>query len=176
MKKLIWVALAMLICSASSYAQDSRADISAGYSFLHFTGTGGGNMNGANTSIAYNFTDWLGLAGDLGFYHASPAGVSVNAFSYTFGPRLTYRRGDLRIMPFGEALFGASHATATGLGFTGSSNPFTYLAGGGAEIPFGSTHSWAIRPEADYLGMRANGATVSSVRVSVGIVYHFGLR
>ena len=180
MKKFIWVALAVCVFSVSSYAQQGqqgpRADISGGYSFLRVGGTNGANLNGFNTSFAYNANAWLGLAGDVGVYHASPGGVSVTAFSYTFGPRFTYRRGDLRFMPFAEALFGASHASASAGGFSGSSNPFTYVLGGGAEIPLGSTHNWAIRPEAEYLGLRANGATANCVRISAGIVYHFGLR
>jgi len=175
MKKFIWVALAVSFFSVSSYAQQlgPRGDISAGYSFLRVGGTGGANLNGFNTSFAYNANDWFGIAGDVGVYHASPSGVSVTGFTYTFGPRFTYRKSD-HVMPFGEALFGASHASAAGAGFSGSGNPFTYMLGGGAELPLGSSHSWALRPEADYVGLRANGATSNCVRISVGIVYHIG--
>jgi len=174
MKKFIWVALAVSIFSASSYAQQApRGDISAGYSFLRVGGTGGANLNGFSTSFAYNANDWFGIAGDIGVYHGSPGGVSVTGLTYTFGPRFTYRKSD-HFMPFGEALFGASHASASAGGLSGSSNPFTYALGGGAELPLGSSHSWALRPEAEYVGLRANGATANCVRISVGIVYHIG--
>jgi outer membrane immunogenic protein len=173
MKKFIWVALAVSVFSVSAYAQQGpRADISAGYSFFRVGGTGGSNLNGFHTSFTYNANDWFGIAGDLGVYHASPSGVSLTTESYTFGPRITYRKSD-RFMPFGEALFGASHASASAGGVSASSNPFTYAMGGGVEIPLGS-HSWALRPEADYVGLRANGATTNCVRISMGIVYHIG--
>ena len=173
MKKFIWVALAVCAFSVSSFAQQGpRADISAGYSFLRVGGTGGANLNGFNSSFTYNANDWFGIAGDIGVYHASPGGVSVTGLTYTFGPRLTYRKSD-HFMPFGEALFGASHASATGGGLTASGNQFTYILGGGVELPLGS-HNWALRPEADYVGLRASGATVNCFRISVGIVYHIG--
>ena len=173
MKKFIWVALAVSVFSVSAYAQQGpRADISAGYSFLRVGGTGGANLNGFDTSFAYNANDWFGIAGDIGVYHASPSGVSVTAESYTFGPRFTYRKSD-HFMPFGEALFGMSHASASAGGLSGSSNPFTYQMGGGVEIPLGS-HSWALRPQADYVGLRANGGSTNCVRIAGGIVYHIG--
>jgi hypothetical protein len=176
MKKFIWVVIALSFCAMSSQAQRVPAtDVSAGYSYFRIGGSGGVNLNGFNTSFAYNANDWLGFVGDLGVYHGSPSGVSVTDFTYTFGPRFSMRRSG-RIVPYAEALFGASHLSASFGGAGGSTNPFTFGAGGGADVALGSSGRVSLRPEVDYFGIRAGGATGNCVRISVGIVYHFGQR
>jgi hypothetical protein len=176
MKKLIWLSFALSLLAVSSPAQQiPAADVSAGYSYFRIGGSGGANLNGFSTSAAYNANDWFGVVGDLGVYHGSPSGVGLTAFTYTFGPRFSIRKSD-KVVPFAEALFGASHVSASFGGFSGSSNPFTYSFGGGAEVPLGSSHRVALRPEAEYFGLRANGSTANCVRISVGIVYHIGER
>lgn len=176
MRKFIWVAFALSFLAVTSQAQQiPAADVSAGYSYFRVGGTGGANLNGFSTSAAYNANDWFGVVGDLGWYHGSPSGVGITAMTYTFGPRFSIRKSD-KIVPFAEALFGGSHLSASFGGASGSSNPFTYSFGGGAEVPLSSSHKVALRPEVEYFGLRANGSTGNCVRISVGIVYHIGER
>jgi hypothetical protein len=176
MRKFIWVAFALSVLAVSSQAQQiPAADVSAGYSYFRVGGSGGANLNGFSTSAAYNANDWFGVVGDLGVYLGSPSGVGVTALTYTFGPRFSIRKSD-KVVPFAEALFGASHLSASFGGVSGSSNPFTYSFGGGAEVPLGSSHKVALRPEVEYFGLRANGSTGNCVRISVGIVYRIGER
>jgi len=44
--------------------------------------------------------------------------------------------------------------------------------GGGAEIGLDSGGRFALRPQVEYFGFRANGSTTNTVRVSVGMVLH----
>lgn len=174
MKKFMWVALALSLFVIPAHAQLApAADVSTGYSFLHLGGTNGANLNGGTGSIAFNANDWLGLVGDLGFYHGSPSSVSTTAVTYTFGPRLSYRAGG-RVVPFGEALFGGSHLSASFAGVSASTNPFAYSFGGGADLAVSNTDKWTLRPEFEYVGMRENGATENCYRLSIGIVFHLG--
>ena len=176
MKKFLWVAFALSLLAVSSPAQQiPAADVSGGYSYFRIGGSGGANLNGFSTSAAYNANDWFGVVGDLGVYHGSPSGVSLTALTYTFGPRFSIRKTD-KVVPFAQALFGGSHVSASFGGSSGSSNPFTFSLGGGAELPLGSRGKVALRPEVDYFGLRSNGSMSNCVRISVGIVYHIGER
>jgi outer membrane immunogenic protein len=179
MKKFVWVALAFALAVVPSHAQSSSpVDVSTGYSYLRIAGSDGAsgiNLNGGTGSVSFNANQWLGLVGDFGFYHGSPEGVSTSATTYMFGPRFTYRAAG-RVMPFGEALFGGSHLALSFEGESASTNPFAYSFGGGADLPVDSTGKITVRPEVEYLGMRENGSTQNSVRISVGLVFHIGAR
>lgn len=176
MKKFMWAVIAVSFCAISSRAQQTPvSDVSAGYSYFRVGGSNGTNLNGFDTSAAYNGNDWFGLAGDLGVYHGSPSGIGVTALTYTFGPRFSYRKSG-RIVPFGQALFGGSHISASSNGVSGSTNGFAYSFGGGADVALSSSGAVALRPEVEYFGLRSNGNTSNCVRISVGIVFHFGQR
>ena len=176
MKKFIWVTFALSLLALSSQAQQMPAgDVSAGYSYFRIGGSGGVNLNGFSTSAAYDANDWFGLVGDLGVYRGSPSGVGVTAVTYTVGPRFSIHKSE-KVVPFAQVLFGGSHVSASFGGFSGSSNPFTFSLGGGAELRLGSSSKVALRPEVDYFGLRSNGSTSNCVRMSVGIVYHIGGR
>lgn len=176
MKKFMWVVLALSFCAISSQAQQTpMSDVSAGYSYFRAGGSNGVNLNGFDTSAAYNANDWFGLAGDLGVYHGSPSGVGVTAYTYTFGPRFSYRKSE-RVVPFAQALFGGSHLSASFGGASGSTNAFAYSFGGGADVALSSSGKVALRPEVEYFGLRSNGGTSNCVRLSVGIVFHIGQR
>ena len=176
MKKFIWVAVALSVLAISSSAQEIPAgEVSAGYSYFRVGGSNGLNLNGFSTSAAYNANRWFGVVGDFGWYHGSPSGVGVSAFTYTAGPRFSMRKSD-RIVPFAQATFGASHLSASFAGVSGSSNPFAYSFGGGADVALSSSGKVGLRPEVEYFGLRANGGSSNCVRLSVGIVYHFGAK
>ncbi|MGH9574329.1 MAG: outer membrane beta-barrel protein [Candidatus Acidiferrales bacterium] len=171
MKKFMWVALAAALFVIPSHAQSvtPAADVSAGYSYLRVGGSNGLNMNGGSGAVTFNANNWLGLAADFGFYHASPSGVGVSASTYQFGPRVSYRAGG-KVVPFGEALFGGAHLSSSGI----ATNPFAYTMGGGADLQLGASDKWSLRPEFAYVGMRQNGASENCMRISFGIVFHLG--
>jgi hypothetical protein len=176
MKKFLWLAFAISLLTVSSQAQQMPAgDVSAGYSYFRIGGSNGLNLNGFSTSAAYNANGWFCVVGDLGMYRGTPSGVSLSAMTYTVGPRVSIRKSN-KVVPFAQALFGGSHLSASFGGASGSSNPFAYSVGGGAELLLGSSGKVALRPEFDYFGLRSNGSTSNCMRISVGIVYHIGGR
>lgn len=171
MKKIMWAAVALTLFAVTSRAQDvPKADVAVGYSYLHADNKLAGvslNFNGFNGSADVNANSWLGIAGDFGYYHTSVVGVGLNAESYTFGPRIFYRKSD-RAVPFFETLFGGAHLNQ------GGGNAFAYALGGGADVGISHSGKVGLRPEFDYVGLRQNGTTANTVRVSVGIVFHIG--
>jgi hypothetical protein len=168
MKKLIFLFLVLPIFAVPSRAQS--VDVSAGYSYFRLGGSGGINQNGVSGSVAYNLKswDWLGLVGDFGVYHASPLGVSLNTYTYLFGPRVTLRNPS-KINPFAQALFGGSRLT-TGSGGP-SFNQFAYSIGGGVDI--GLLPHLALRPQVDYVGLNTSPSHTNCTRVSASFVVHF---
>jgi hypothetical protein len=168
MKKLIFLFLALPVFTIPLRAQSVDASVS--YSYFRLGGSGGLNQNGVSGSVAYNLKSWswLGAVGDFGVYHASPLGVSLNTYTYLFGPRVTLRNPS-KINPFAQALFGGSRLSAGSGG--GSSNQFAYSIGGGVDI--GLLPHLAFRPQVDYVGLNTPGARTNCTRVSAGFVVHF---
>lgn len=166
MKKLILLGLGLFFSTAPLRAQS--VDVSVGYSYFRLGGSNGVNQNGISGSLAYNPNRWLGLVGDFGGYHASPGGVSLNTYTYLFGPRLSLRNPS-NITPFAQALLGGSRITVGSGG--GSANQFAYSVGGGVDL--GLLPHLALRPQVDYVGLDTSGGHTNCTRVSASLVVHF---
>jgi hypothetical protein len=162
-----------LACSRI-HAQDTPvADVSAGYSFFYVVKGLTLANNGGSGSVAFNANNWLGLAGDFGVYHAVPSShTGLTVGTYAVGPRFTYRKLD-RFVPFGQTLVGGGHGSEIAGGFTGV-NSFVFGGGGGADIVLDSGAKFALRPELDYFGFRANRLTTNTIRLSIGVVFRLG--
>jgi Outer membrane protein beta-barrel domain len=166
MKRLILLGFLLSFFAVSSRAQS--VDASIGYSYFRLGGSGGLNANGVSGSVAYFPKKWLGLAGDFGGYHASPSGVSVNTYTYLFGPRFALRNPS-KITPFAQALVGGSRITIGSGG--GSNNQFAWSFGGGVDFPI--LPHLAFRPQVDYVGLDTPGSKTNCTRVSAAVVVHF---
>jgi Outer membrane protein beta-barrel domain len=185
-------ALFTLSATPPASAQDTpKVDIFGGYSYVHANIVVSGtsiNLNGGSGSLAYNFNDWLGVVGDVGFYHQGSItanDLSLTVSTYQVGPRVSLRRHH-HLIPFGQVLVGAGHAGGTlytsslgaGLAPLGTSNGFVLTAGGGVDWKL--NHTIGIRLlQAEYLYSRFdNGAThgnqQNNLRLSAGIVLSFG--
>lgn len=167
--KTILAVLTFALLAASSYAQ--KVDVSAGYAFLHLngsTGVSGVNLNGFDASLGLHANDIFGVVADVGVYHGSPSGVSITGESYTFGPRITVPHIP-KVKPFVEGLFGGSHFSASFSGASGSTSPFAFGFGGGAD--FSVAPRIAFRPQYDYVGFRSNGSTQNASRLAFSIVF-----
>jgi len=163
MQKTTWLAVMILLGAISSFADDTpRADVAAGYSFMHLGA--GSNAQGGSFSLAANANRWFGMAGDFGAYTQS----SVNTFTALGGPRFSVRT-ESRFTPYVETLFGGAHFSTRGFGGT---NGFAFLAGGGLDL--GMSPSVALRPQLDYVAIRTGGSTLNSARISVGLAFRFG--
>lgn len=164
MKKLALLAIGLVLFAIPSHAQS--ADASIGYSYFRLGNSNGLNENGVSGSVAV-YKHWFGIAGDFGAYHASPAGVSTNTYSFLFGPRLM-AKNPTRINPFVQGMVGGTHVTVSGFG---SVTDFAFSVGGGVDLPIAPY--LALRPQVDYVGIRESGQTTNCTRVSVGVAIHF---
>jgi outer membrane protein OmpA-like peptidoglycan-associated protein len=176
-----------------------------GYSFWRAMPTSSSNrmgyLHGGSTSVAYNFNHYLGLVADFGGYDNSkltligPTGSQTfdsngSAYSFAFGPRISYRRYE-RFTPFVQALFGGAHASSVKIsGCTGSpictplgsDTGFATFLGTGFDVKI-SRHIALRLLEADFLlthfkdPFSNNGqgrGWQDNVRLSTGIVFRFG--
>lgn len=175
MGKRLIAALALTVLATVAHAQETPvADVAAGYSLLWVPQGYTFVMNGGSGSVALNVNHWLGAVGDFGVYHASP-GVSLTAETYMFGPRFSHRQWDT-FTPFAQFLAGGQHASAVTTGFTGASNAFAFGGGVGADFALNRGGRFALRPQLEYLGFRANGNTTGTIRLSIGLVFRIGKR
>jgi hypothetical protein len=190
--QILLLSVAYLGAAQGAKAQ-SRLDIFAGYSYMRSNVVVSGpsfNLNGGSASLAYNFNDWIGVAGDIGFYHqgrVTGSGLSLSLASYQIGPRLSYRKNE-HLVPFTQLLFGAGRAggtlytnsLGTDLAPLGTNNSFLLTAGGG--VDWKVNHTIAVRlVQAEYVYSQfLNGIghdnRQNSVRLSTGIVFSFGTR
>jgi outer membrane protein OmpA-like peptidoglycan-associated protein len=189
--------------TSNASGQYPKAELFVGYSYLRAipaptTGNRLMWMNGGSTSLALNFNRYLGIVGDFGAYTNSQMrfqggywstvdvdNPNVGAFSYLFGPRISFR-SQSRVTPFVQALFGGMHANEVSLTgctfsctFLPSENTFALAAGGGLDIRV--RRHFAIRLiQAEYVMTRfpdySTGLTASQndMRLSSGIVFRFG--
>ena len=165
MNKLMLSALAFFAFVAVAQAQDiPAADLAGGYSFLKVVKGASLTAEGGSGSVAVNFNSWLGAVSDFALYHSSVIGPGLAAGTYTFGPRFSYRHWG-RITPFTQVLFG---------GVRYANNGVVFAAGGGADFALDHAGRFALRPQAEYFGFQANGATTNTVRLSLGIVFRIG--
>ncbi|HEY6945128.1 MAG TPA: hypothetical protein VI431_08300 [Candidatus Acidoferrum sp.] len=164
MKKLALLALGLVLFAIPSHAQS--ADASIGYSYFRLGNSNGLNENGVSGSVAV-YHHWFGLAGDFGVYHASPAGVGTNTYTFLAGPRLM-AKNPTKINPFVQALVGGSRLTASGFP---SVTDFAFSVGGGVDLPIAPF--LAIRPQVDYVGIRDSGTTTNCTRASIALAIHF---
>lgn len=165
MKKLMRLILAVTLCATVAYAQGTPvADVAVGYSYIDANRSVGLTANGGGGSVAFNINDWLGAVGDFSLYHSAQVGPGLSAGTYTFGPRFSYRHWN-KFTPFAQALFGGVRYANNGLAFGG---------GGGIDFGIDRRGRFALRPQVEYFGFRANGATTNTMRASVGVVLRIG--
>lgn len=170
MRRIPWLILALCLSCLSTFAQPRPTpvvDLSGTYSYVRFSSTKS-NFNGGSLSLAVNPNNWLGLVADFGGYHeAVKSGFeSSNLISYLFGPRVSYRR-DERITPFAQVLFGGTYDTYVGR------SALAMTAGGGFDVNIDPRVSLRL-VQAEYFMTRFGQQTQNNVRISAGLVFHFG--
>jgi opacity protein-like surface antigen len=187
MRNLFILVALVLFAAVPAVAQEvPKAEIGGNYTYIHLdTGSSNGthSCHGGGGSATYNLTSYLGVAAEFSGCKVTglPSGVSASAFSYLFGPRVTYR-GYGRLEPFGEFLFGGAHDSITGpnptpppANVTFTDNAFSFALGGGADYKL--TDSFAIRfIQADYLYTKFGNTHQNNARIQAGIVYRWGAR
>jgi outer membrane immunogenic protein len=169
----------MLLSAVAASAQDgSKAEVFAGYSYLHSSVSGTtftANLNGGSASVTFNATSWLGIVGDFGGYHGGVnslgSGINGEVYTYLFGPKATFHAG--RFTPFVHSLFGGVHASSSSV--YGSESAFAMASGGG--IDFDATKHLGLRlVQADYLLTTLNdheNNRQNNARISAGLVFRW---
>ncbi len=174
MRKMLAIALFLGTISFAAFGQENeaapRAEFFGGYQYTRFDG--GVNANGWDTTVAGNLNRWFGVAADFSGAYNSTNGVSVNDYTYTFGPVVSWRHNAI-FTPFAHVLAGGSHSSASFSGVTASANGFTMMAGGGVDLR--ATKSLALRAiQFDWISLHSNGVTDNNnMRVSTGIVFRY---
>lgn len=175
MKKSVGVVLFVALLSFAAVAQEGsgtpKAEIFGGYQFTHING--GYNANGWDTSVAGNFNNWLGVAADFSGTYKTVSGVSVNNYTYTFGPVVSLNHSG-KLNPFVHGLFGGSRLSAslTGVG-SGSTNGFTMMFGGGADARMSQHFAFRLG-QVDWVYYSFSGnSSGKNMRLSTGIVVRF---
>ena len=178
MNKLMWSALAVLLFAGVARAQETPpapVEVASGYAHFHIIKGFTIPLDGASGSVAVNANNWLGVAGDFGVYH-SHGGLGLGASTFTFGPRVSYRKAHW-VTPFAEALFGGVYFSSTVGGVPNSTGThFIFGLGAGVDIALTRRGAFALRPEGEYFGWHGNGSTINNARLGIGIVYRIRRR
>ena len=165
MKNRMMAALLLTLWTAAARAQSfPAADVAIGYSAIELDRSDGITAHGGSASATLNFNRWLAGAGDFGLYHTSYIAPGLAAGTYTFGPRFSYRHWT-RLIPFAQVLVGGARSGV---------NAFAFGAGGGADIALDRRGRFALRPQLEYFGFRANGNTTNTLRAGIGFVFRIG--
>jgi outer membrane protein OmpA-like peptidoglycan-associated protein len=182
MRKPLVLAGLLLLIVGSALAQDDtfpKVETSPAFMYIRtpisFTLPGGTSVSqsfncaGGGGTLAYNFTRVVGIAADLGgckyFGQTVPAPISSNvdgtAFTFLFGPRLTFRNKS-PFTPFAEVNFGGMRISLTCNNNSAnicpgspsySKSAFALTAGGGFDIRL--SKKFSLRPvQAEYLYTR----------------------
>lgn len=177
------ILFSLFLVRTAAAQDDSRIDISAGYSYVRSNQPPGGcgcfSMNGGHASFAYNLTSHFGAVADFNIVHTGNivgSGQGLTLTSYLFGPQFTFPLSS-RFAPFAHALIGDAHANGLGYGTNGlSANALGGVIGGGLDLRV--RHEISVRLfEADYFYTRfQNGVNThqNNLRLVFGVVFHLG--
>jgi opacity protein-like surface antigen len=173
MKRMLWIAPAILALSVSAHGQQTpQWEISGGYSYARADLNGSSfALNGGGGALAQNLNDWFGARFEAKAFGGTTAGTRVTMQTVTFGPVFTYRKPS-RVTPFGDVEFGDVHASAGYLGISTSANKFALTGGGGAD--FNLNERVAIRVQGDYLMTRFLNSRQDNLQVSTALVIRIG--
>jgi len=167
--------LMLLLPSLSRAQEAARLDVFGGFSYMRFDSPSIGyanysNLYGWNAGATANIKLWLEVAVDLSGHYGS----HLDVYNYTFGPQYTWRRENYRF--FVHGLFGKDQTRAN---ITQPTRP--YFESVGRAYGGGGGFDWDCSPritirvvQADYLRTDTFGATQGDIRVSTGLVFHFG--
>jgi hypothetical protein len=174
MRRIMRVVLVSVLCVAvlaqRVWAQERpKYELSAGYAHMRVdTSAGALSLNGVDFSLTRNLNRWLGVAGDVGGYHAE----GFRLGTYMAGPRFNARVSG-RLRAFGQALFGGAHADAGARGFPAYHDSVAWAVGGGFDYRLNPRISFHLG-QVEYLQTRLGNSVQQNLRVGAGIVLHFG--
>ena len=140
--------------------------ISIGYAFSQYLEEGGGN---APTGVYFSVssTKRVGFEADVAYHRDSEQffdrTIVLNTLIAGGGPRFNFGQG--RARPFLHALGGVRYDRVEDV----SNTAFGAIAGGGVDIPAGS--SLSVRVGADFQIFYDEGANLKTLRLALGITF-----
>jgi hypothetical protein len=164
---LALLALPLQVLAAGAPPPGQRVpfvELSANGRYVHLEG--GLDGGGWGADVAFNFTDFFALAGEVGGVYGRHHGVSWNLHDFTIGPRITFLRSPVDVYVHGLAGGYVAHASGCC-----SSGNFELAAGGGVDLNINPLLSWRI-VQGDYLGL-AGGGWTSGFRLQTGLLFKF---
>jgi opacity protein-like surface antigen len=185
------LATLLLAIPQPARAQNNSGEFSAGWQVLHFEEET--FSRGWYADVLGNLTDNLGVVGEVSGHYRTidetrvvagvPVSVSADLRIHSFmgGVRFSLRQNP-QIVPFGQALLGLVHGSASIEGTTTvagrtltvdeseSDSDMALALGGGVNV--GVTNNLALRFAASYFRVIEEGAS-NSVRFAVGVVFPF---
>jgi len=161
---LLWLAPAARAADASA----PRAEVFGGYSYTRDEGQ---SLHGGEVSLGLRLTRWIAAEADVSAHYGSDLGVSTSRLFFMAGPRFAYRGGKFAV--FTHYLAGGARSrmgiTVAGVDIAETRTDFAMAFGGGIDV--GLSDRWAVRAQADYTLVRADGSTNKEPRFSAGAVY-----
>jgi len=128
------------------------------------------NLTGWNAAVAYNLTDALSVVADGSGHY----GNHITAYNYMIGPQYSYRWEHSRL--FGQFLFGKAQNNLNFVQPTrGGFESVGRAYGGGIGYDWDLDSRFTLRAvQVDYLHTHTFSLSQGDVRVSAGVVVHFG--
>jgi len=148
-----------------------RLEAFAGYSYLRFDSTTLGfadysNLHGFELAGAFNLSRNFGIVADVSDHY----GNRLRVYQYMFGPQVLLHKG--RVSGFAHALFGKANDRFNINGSSTSTGRAVALGGG---FDYYMSPRYSIRViQADYLDTHTFNVSQGNVRVSTGVVFHWG--
>jgi len=164
--------LLLVVGSPPSAAQDvPRIEVFGGYSYLRFDSrsfgfAGSTNLNGYNLAPAFNIFHGFGVVGEL----SGQYGSHLNLRDVAVGPQILYPRNNLIF--FAHVMYGDAR-THVSVGNGPGDTARVIVAGAGADLHYSSRLSIRV-VQVDYLRTSLFHGTQNNVRISTGLVYHWG--
>jgi hypothetical protein len=173
---LFCVFLVVMAGSVLSLGQVApRWEVFGGYSYRNFDSTTLGfasrsNMNGWNAEPSYNLTTNFSVVADA----SGQYGSQLTLYNFMIGPQYSWRREKSKF--FIHGLFGKAQntfnlKTSTRNGFESVGRAIAF--GGGYDLVLTPRFTWRT-VQADYVNAHTFGVSQNDIRVSTGLVFHFG--
>jgi hypothetical protein len=169
------IAFLLLICSPAlaqePAQQPARLEVFAGASYLRFDSKVIGfadksDMYGFNGAASYRLFKTISVVADVSGHY----GTEIQLYNFLIGPQISYPMGKMTY--FGRFLYGKARNHVDALGGETSIGRVLDL-GGGVDRNLGSR--FAVRlVQVDYMNTHTFQTNESNLRVSTGLVYHWG--
>jgi hypothetical protein len=196
-RKIVAIRFLCFLATSTALAQIPKGNVFVGYSYTRadilpasnptiLSSSVRANLNGWEGSLEGKLFPFVGIVADISSQYGGQdfrfnceaiptppcsgrAHVNSTLHNYLFGPRVSVSVG--KFTPFAHALFGASHVSTSGSGFSDSDTSFAEALGGGMDYKLIPAIAWRL--QADLLQTRFFSTTQNNLRLSTGIVIRF---